>query len=421
MLGEKITLKFLLIAFVAIVILIFIILFANTHILPILRGTEEPINGQIEEPPLGTLSNPIITGNSVELCLNSRVSYHGRWNDKAQNQWMSNVLWAAGKAPVTGSKRTIYVATKENVYIYNPDTHSLSLHLDGDHRSDDSAAFQIGWSSDNLLDSGVSLQLAELESVALWSGTSSQLASCPRSSDTSYANKNWKTKSKVDMVSSFGVRRVDGLNEKLVAKSSDESLPDPSTNGDVGIEAAIDRGIYGKPIASEDLTMEEMSQLLWSAYGCTPHKTYNKRYGLTVPSAYANYYLTGKIFLVNQNGVYVYHNRNPPKDLSTKDHRIEEIKSGDVREGLQSVISELPKGPCYIIICLDESESSDAFPVLEVGFSSGAVFAQASAMDLTSHFTFDLSDMEKSDIRDLTDIPGQNEPVAIISVGRVGE
>ena len=407
MLGGKVTLRLLLlIVFFIVVIIIFLSL----------RGVDKSIE---EQPTVGALSDPINTKNSVELCLNSRESYHGRWRGKAQSQWISNVLWAAGKAPITGSYRTIYVATNENVYLYNPDNHSLSLQVAGDHRSDKNAAFQIGWSSDRIIDSGSSLLLAELESVALWEGTSSQLASCPRQSDVSNANTNWKTKSKIDMISSFGIRRVGGLNSKLVAKSSDDSLPNPSTDGKVSMKDAIDSGIYGKPIASEDLKIDEISQLLWAAYGCTPHKTYNSRSGLTVPSAYANYYLTEKIYMSNQNGVYVYHNRNPPKDLSTKDHRIEQIKSDDVRGDLQSAISDLPKAPCYVIICLDESVSDEVFPLLETGFASGALFAQASAMELTSHFITDFSDEEKSSIKNVTNIQAQNEPIVIISVGKL--
>ena len=57
------------------------------------------------------LPDPILTENSVELCLNSRVSYHDGYKGRALDRWLSNVLWAAGSAPITGDYRDIYVTT----------------------------------------------------------------------------------------------------------------------------------------------------------------------------------------------------------------------------------------------------------------------------------------------------------------------
>lgn len=35
-----------------------------------------------------SLPDPIHTGNSVELCLNSRVSYHEEWHGSAPDEWL---------------------------------------------------------------------------------------------------------------------------------------------------------------------------------------------------------------------------------------------------------------------------------------------------------------------------------------------
>jgi hypothetical protein len=58
---------------------------------------------------------------------------------------------------------------------------------------------------------------------------------------------------------------------------------------------------------------------MWNGtgYGNTPHKTCNGRGGLTVPSWYADHYLTENIDVVNRDGVYRYHNRNPPDEETT--------------------------------------------------------------------------------------------------------
>jgi len=36
--------------------------------------------------------------------------------------------------------------------------------------------------------------------------------------------------------------------------------------------------------------------------------------------------------------VYRYHNRNPPDDLTTRDHRLELIKKGDVRDAQRNIV-----------------------------------------------------------------------------------
>ena len=59
---------------------------------------------------VGALPEPIVTENSVEICLNSRYSQHSL-TGTATEQQISNVVWAAGKAPFTGTHRDIYIAT----------------------------------------------------------------------------------------------------------------------------------------------------------------------------------------------------------------------------------------------------------------------------------------------------------------------
>ena len=53
---------------------------------------------------------------------------------------------------------------------------------------------------------------------------------------------------------------------------------------------------------------------------------------------YADYYLTENIYVVNKDGVYRYHNRNPSDDLTPRDHRLELIKNGDMRDALRSSV-----------------------------------------------------------------------------------
>lgn len=169
------------------------------------------------------LPQPIMTDNSIEICLNSRYSDHSLTGN-ASNQQIANILWAAGKAPVTGSYLDIYVATPTGEYSYNPGTHSLSGHSD---QRVTGGAFVINCKSDLAFDTGIAYMLATLSSVSMWKSSESAVASCPKQTSLY-----------------FGVQEVRGLTSELVAHSSvmqgDSGwMPDPLTNGQNKLEEVL--------------------------------------------------------------------------------------------------------------------------------------------------------------------------------------
>ena len=365
----------------------------------------------------GQLPPPIITGNSVEVCLNSRYSQHSL-GGTANAQQISNILWAAGKAPIIGSYRDIYVATPTGTYLYDPNNHSLSRH--SDNLTDD-GAFAIIYESERDFDTGVSFMPALLESVSLWRSTESPVASCPKG--IGYP--------KARLI--FGVQSVRGLTAELAVHSSAAEgepgwLPDPHTTGNNSLEAVLANLHYGSSFTQTNLTQQQISQILWAGYGCTDH-TPSGRGGLTVPSAWANYYLTRSIYLANEDGVFRYHNRNPSTNLSTRDHRMEQIDSSsagrggtrpaDARGRLQSTVAGLPEAPCYAIVCLDSSYVNQEYAQLEVGFAAGNMLIQATAMDLGCFFLSGLTSPEQAGIQAATNIPASHIPQALVCIGPI--
>ncbi len=365
----------------------------------------------------GPLPPPIVTGNSVEICLNSRYSQHSL-GGTANAQQISNVLWAAGKAPVTGTYRDIYLATPAGTYLYDPNSHSLSWHSDD---ATDDGAFAIIYDSTLDFDSGVSFMPALLESVSLCRSTESPVASCPKG--IGYP--------KARLI--FGVQPVTGLTTELAVHSSAAEgapgwLPDPHMTGSNNLEEVLANLHYGSTLAQTNLTLQQISQILWAGYGCTDH-TSSGRAGLTVPSAWANYYLTRSIYLANENGVFRYHNRNPGTNLSSRDHRIEQIDSSstgrggprpaDARGRLQSAVSGLPRAPCYVMLCLDSSYVAQEYARLETGFVAGNMLIQATAMGLGCHFKTRLTPSDQKSIQEATNIPPSHTPQAIVSIGPV--
>ena len=96
--------------------------------------------------------------------------------------------------------------------------------------------------------------------------------------------------------------------------------------------------------------------------------------------------------MVNRDGVYRYHNRNPPDDLTTRDHRLELIKKGDARDTLRSAVSELPDAPLYIVLSLDADDMDKWYARLEAGFVAGNMLLQGSAIGVGGWFTTGLGD-----------------------------
>jgi len=358
---------------------------------PSTPGTESEIS----------LPEPILTQKSVEICLNSRYSYHNP-TGTASDQQLSNILWAAGRAPITGTFRNIYVATPTATYLYDPSQNSLGWYSDD---VADRGAFVMSYERELAFDAGLSYMPAILASVSLWGSAEGSVSNCPMRSKLY-----------------FGVQDVRELTTEVAAHCSlpegeDGWLPDPKTTGDKAIETVLADLQYTSSFDQTNLTRQQISQILWAGYGCTPHYSSNGRAGLTVPSAMAIYFLTGTIYLVNENGVYRYHNRNPDNDQTTRDHRLERIGSGDVRSSLRTAVNGLSQAPCYVVLCLKSSSAGQEFAQLEAGFVAGNMLMQATAMDLGCHFKTKLTSGEQEAIQNAAGIPSSHIPQVVVSLG----
>ncbi len=387
----------------------------------------EPVLGQAQSVPAGSLPAPVITKNPVETCLNSRYSQHSLSRTPATVQQISNILWAAGRAPVAGKYRSIYVATPGGTYLYDPAGHSLSRHSS---EVTNDGGFAIIYDAELEFDAGVMFMPALLAAVSLGRSTEAAVASCPKG--IGYP--------KTRLI--FGVQPVSALTTQVaahcsVAQGQPGWLPDPSMVGDNSLEEVLAHLKYVSSFAQTNLTLSQISQILWAGYGCTAHATSNGRAGLTVPSAYANYYLSRTIYLVNEDGVRRYQNRDSSAGPSTRDHRLEPVNAapgasrsrpgggsanplpGDARAGLLSAVSALPKAPCYLVLCLDSANAGQPYAQLEAGFVAGNMLIQASAVGLGCHFKPNLTSAEQKNLQTITGIPTSHIPQAIVSLGPI--
>lgn len=366
-----------------------------------------------------TLPNPQFHDHSVEICLNSRSSTHGGYHNTLSLQVLANVLWATSRAPVIGTSREIYAALPDAVYLYDPEKHQLILHIAGNKKSETDASFEIGITTEPAglaEDAGVALHWAQLASVAFHNDYANQTACCPKDSGYEYANANWNPSSTIHLVNCYGsYTSAKTLSKNDVAISSDNSLPSPTVDGSMILEEAMNKPLFGSDYKDEDLTLDQISQLAWSAYGCTPHTIQNKA-GLTVASWNAQYYLTGHIYIVKTDSVLGYHIRDTSGAISSKDHRIEILSETDCKSKLRSAIDRIPQNsPVYFIFCAEKTERPQ---LLEAGYCGASALLQATAMQLQGHYCAAFTNSERTAIQNAIGIQSNELPLLIFSAGK---
>ncbi|HJH25960.1 MAG TPA: nitroreductase [Methanophagales archaeon] len=101
-------------------------------------------------------------------------------------------------------------------------------------------------------------------------------------------------------------------------------LPEPSYTGNISVETALSKRRSIRDYSGENLTLDEVSQLLWAAQGITAPWG-----GRTAPSAGALYPLELYVVVGDvegiDKGVYKY---------SREEHELEKVKDGDIRAEL---------------------------------------------------------------------------------------
>ncbi len=368
-------------------------------------------------PVVETLPDPVRHQVSFEALANSRYSTHSGFTDSLSRSVLSSVLWAMNLVPRLGAYRDFYVATSENVYRFNPSANTLVPHLAGDRRYNSGSAFEVGIAVEHHEEAGMLVQAGLLAGTAFQDQPDQPVASCPMKWATDHANEQWKPTRPLKMVTVFGRTEPSPIDTSCCAVSSDSTLPAPCVLG-LDTFASVLEGLgQDSTFGPVELSLETISQLLWAAYGVTPHLTYNGRQGTTIPTAVAAYHLTGRIYLVHGAGLDRYHNRRPPgTDLRTADHRLARIFSGDLRPGLRQALPRLPSSaPTYFVVCA--ADTSAYGPLQEAGCAGIQLLLQARALGLAGFLTVPLNRSERSAVVTALGLPASHFPILIFSCG----
>ncbi|MEN2985135.1 MAG: SagB/ThcOx family dehydrogenase [Thermodesulfovibrionaceae bacterium] len=192
-------------------------------------------------------------------------------------------------------------------------------------------------------------------------------------------------------------------------------LPKPRQKSSVSLEETLTKRRSVREFSSETLTLQEISQLLWSAQGITEPAG-----GRTAPSAGALYPL--KVYLVAggvknlASGVYRY---DPFK------HQIIKIKDGDLRGLLseaslwQPWVRNAPVSfvitAVYEITTRKYGERGVRYVHIEVGHVAQNMLLQAVALDLGA---VPVGAFYDSEVRKILGVGDKEQPLYIIPVGK---
>jgi SagB-type dehydrogenase family enzyme len=192
-------------------------------------------------------------------------------------------------------------------------------------------------------------------------------------------------------------------------------LPKPKYNSDVSLEESLVKRRSIRNYTGEQLTIEEISQLLWAAQGTTSDRGFR-----TAPSAGALYPLEVYVIVGDVQdmaiGIYLY---------KPKKHEVVMIADKDVRQQLagaalgQSCVKnaaiDIVFTAVYQRITRKYGNRGIKYVHMEIGHAAQNVCLQAAAMDLGVVTIGAFNDREVSKILNL---PKDEEPLYIIPVGK---
>jgi nitroreductase len=212
-------------------------------------------------------------------------------------------------------------------------------------------------------------------------------------------------------------------------------LPEPRTDGGISVEKALLERRSIRAFGKENLTIDEVSQLLWAAQGLTDDKGHR-----TAPSAMESYPL--KVYLLAGNvtglpsGVYRY---------SPQGHNLTVITKGRIDEYYNAAAGSeawIKTAPAIFIITgaldslnrisgvqsLVNQASGNKVPAagqdlsrwvyVEAGAAAENLLLEVVSLDLACTYT---AGFNASRTEDLLGLPNNNVPIGVFPVGRKAE
>jgi len=198
------------------------------------------------------------------------------------------------------------------------------------------------------------------------------------------------------------------------------SLPPPVLYGDMSVEEALYNRRSRRNFVDTPLSMEQLSQLLWAAYGITLPLPNGPRGGLrTTPSAGASFPLEVYVVVGNVHGlspgIFLY---------NSEEHTLIRLSYDDVRQELsdialgQRMVADAPVTIFYTSfmyrITGRYGDRGIRYAYMELGHSAQNVYLQAEALGLG---TVAIGAFDDGRIRALFGLHQGEEPLYLMPVG----
>lgn len=203
---------------------------------------------------------------------------------------------------------------------------------------------------------------------------------------------------------SISAQQLETMNKEIL-------LPAPQLKGNVSTEEAIAKRRSKRSFRSQDLSLEQISQLLWAAQGITDQQGRFR----AAPSAGAAYPM--EIYLLNQDGLFHY---------LPQGHKLEQVTPNDLREQLaraclgQDFLAQAPVdlviAAVYARVTSRYGQRGRRYTDIEVGHIAQNVHLQAQALGLSS---VPVGAFDDDEVKQLLQLPEEEEPLYIIPVGYV--
>lgn len=202
------------------------------------------------------------------------------------------------------------------------------------------------------------------------------------------------------------------MQEKII-------LPPPNLKGLVSVEESINRRRSHRNLSDQPVSLETLSQLLWSAQGITE----SSRHLRAVPSAGSTFPL--EIFIVAGSfgvgglaaGLYVY---------SPADHTLSPLRNGDFRQGLANEAlgqQAITNAPVTLVITADYERTreryrnrTERYVHMEAGHAAQNVHLQAAALGLG---TVAIGAFDDSGVAAVLGLAANYAPLYVMPVGSI--
>ncbi|HEY74339.1 MAG: nitroreductase [Chloroflexi bacterium] len=188
-------------------------------------------------------------------------------------------------------------------------------------------------------------------------------------------------------------------------------LPQPRISGETSLEAAIAQRRSTRRFFPENLTLDQISQLLWAAQGVTGGKDTLR----AAPSAGACHPLT--FYACRDDGVWRYH----PQDHSLTRHMEQDVRGSLMEASWRQKF--IAQAPCVFAISgiferttqRYEERGRLRYVPMDVGHAAQNLLLQAVALGLAS---VPVGAFDDAGVKKTLALPSQEEPLYLLPVGR---